>query len=125
MEGQPTTFWISGFYFTQAFLTGARQNYARKYKIPIDLLVYDFEPLKKKEFDTPPDDGVYIYGLFLDGARFNLDTMQLDESFPKILYDDVPFVSILPNPLLSLAPIIKIQKQFSNTIYNRTRVNWS
>lgn len=81
-NGNPKSYWMSGMFFPHGFLTGVKQSHARQHQIAIDQIDFSFEIL---DFESPeeefekPDDGVYIYGLFSDGGRWDRDQGLLDE----------------------------------------------
>jgi dynein heavy chain len=100
-DGHPPVYWISGFFFPQAFLTGTLQNYARRNQVAIDTISYGFAVLtdKKEDITAPPEKGCYIYGLFLEGARWDQDTKMLSESAPKELFASFPLMWFQPTVL--------------------------
>ena len=56
----------------------------------------EFQVLNDEKYSTPPEDGVFVDGLFLDGARWNRSARTLDESLPKVLTDKLPVVGEIP-----------------------------
>jgi dynein heavy chain len=106
-NGKPKTYWISGFYFTQSFLTGIRQNYARAQNVAIDLLGYDFQVYRTGDEETVerPSSGALVTGLFLEGCKWddtaegcegsaNLKCGALVDSDPTVLYMQMPMIHI-------------------------------
>ncbi|ORC87581.1 dynein heavy chain [Trypanosoma theileri] len=98
-NGLPSSFWISGFFFPQGFLTGVLQAHSREHKIPIDDIRFNTNVTRYELVDdivTVPTSGVLIHGLFLEGARFDMKTMALEESHPRELYTTMPVIHLDP-----------------------------
>jgi len=73
-NGNPSSYSLPYMFFPQGFLTGVLQTHARQYKIAIDRLDFTFEILEAEgpeQIDEKPEDGVYIYGLFIESARWD------------------------------------------------------
>ena len=59
------------------------QNYARKHVVAIDELSFDFkvyDEIEPADVTEKPEDGVYCFGLYLEGARWNKTIHMLDDS---------------------------------------------
>ena len=55
------------------FLTGVLQTNSRKYKVAIDKLSFKFKLLdvEVEKVKEEPKDGVYVWGLYLEAARWD------------------------------------------------------
>jgi dynein heavy chain, axonemal len=135
-SGVPNVFWISGFYFPQAFLTGSLQNFARKNQMPIDVVSFNFLLLDVpvEDITSKPKDGVYIRGLYLEGARWDGADKTLAHSLPKQLYTELPVIHLdpekeRPDPVKDIyrCPVYKILSRrgtLSTTGHSTNFIMW-
>lgn len=47
-NGHPSSFWISGLFYPQGFITGVLQNHARETKIPVSEITFKYNILSKQ-----------------------------------------------------------------------------
>jgi len=78
----PAVFWISGFFFTQSFLTGVMQDFARKNAISVDSLLLKFHVLRRPPTESATV-GAYVTGLFIECARWDAQRAVLADCAPK------------------------------------------
>ncbi|BFI30788.1 dynein axonemal heavy chain [Marchantia polymorpha subsp. ruderalis] len=97
----PICYWLAGFTYPADFLTAVLQTTARKNQIPIDTLVWDFTTIYKDEMEITeyPKEGVYVKGLYLEGAGWDKTNDCLTE--PKHMELIVPMPIILFKPVVN------------------------
>ncbi|KAM7400305.1 hypothetical protein PAMA_004821 [Pampus argenteus] len=115
--GRPKTFWMTGFFNPQGFLTAMRQEVTRANKgWALDTVTLHNKVLKqaREEITAAPTEGVYVYGLYLDGAGWDRKNTYLIESSPKVLFTPLPVIHMFAinstapvDPKLYVCPIYK------------------
>jgi dynein heavy chain len=78
----PAAVWLAGFFNPQSFLTAIMQQMARKNEWPLDRMVLQCDVTKKSREDMggPPREGAYVHGLFMEGARWDMQTGMMAEA---------------------------------------------
>jgi dynein heavy chain len=112
---RPYTYWLTGFFNPQGMLTAMKQEVCRKHqkdanKWALDDIVYHTEVTEKERVESvksSPAEGVYVHGLWMEGAAWDKSGVQLQESEPKTLYVQLPILLVSANHKVAEATIRK------------------
>lgn len=97
---RPLSYWLTGFFNPQGFLTAARQEITRRHKadkwalddVSIKTDVTEKQDLRR--IKDPPKEGFFVHGLYLEGASWDTSAKMLRESAPKELFCPLPVLMI-------------------------------
>ncbi|KAJ8253035.1 hypothetical protein GJAV_G00208400 [Gymnothorax javanicus] len=97
----PCVVWLPGLFNPQSFLTAVMQSLARKNEWPLDKmnLTVDVTKKFKEDFNQPAREGAYVHGLFMEGARWDVQGGTIAEARLKELTPSMPviFIRAVPN----------------------------
>lgn len=109
----PGSYWLPAFFYPQGFLTAVLQVHARKYRLPLSNLKFrhlvnshqiEAEGDSIEKVSIPPEDGVLIHGLYLQGAAWDKDRTALCEQChsQQELFPQIHFLpEVIQPPLVS------------------------
>ncbi|XP_068120652.1 dynein axonemal heavy chain 9 isoform X1 [Hyperolius riggenbachi] len=97
----PSAVWLAGFFNPQSFLTAIMQSMARKNEWPLDKMTLQCDVTKKnrEDFSSPPREGAYVHGLFMEGARWDTQTGIITDARLKDLTPAMPVIFIKAIPV--------------------------
>jgi len=92
----PASVWIAGLWNPMGYITACLQVTARKKGLPLDTMeiataVTSYEPAG---VTAQPDDGTYVHGVFMEGARWDKSRQVITDSLPKVLHDAMPIIHV-------------------------------
>eukprot|EP01042_Synura_sphagnicola_P000006 gene6-7_t len=113
--GRPSSYWLAGFFNPQGFLTAVQQEITRGHKgesWTLDSVVTlsevsDIDSVEAVK--SAPKEGVYIHGLYMDGAAWSMKETTIVESASKKLF--------APLPLLLVTSVMKNSKRITSGDY--------
>ncbi|XP_070785989.1 dynein axonemal heavy chain 2 [Enoplosus armatus] len=94
----PNLFWLSSFTFPNGFLTAVLQSSARQHNISVDTLSWEFivSTVDDSNLLYPPKDGVFVRGLYLEGAGWDKKNSCLVEAEPMQMVCPIPTIHFKP-----------------------------
>uniref|UniRef100_W5L8L0 Dynein axonemal heavy chain 17 n=1 Tax=Astyanax mexicanus TaxID=7994 RepID=W5L8L0_ASTMX len=97
----PPAVWLAGFFNPQSFLTAIMQSTARRNEWPLDKMSLQCDVLKKnrEDFSSPPREGAYVHGLFMEGARWDTQAGVIVDARLKELTPAIPVIFIKAVPV--------------------------
>ncbi|XP_035872076.1 dynein heavy chain 14, axonemal [Phyllostomus discolor] len=127
LGGFPARYWLPAFFFPQAFLTAVLQDYGRSQGLSMDTLAFthhvvsDTTECNEEELSIITQKqlnivrrafkardsthiGVHVFGLFIEGARWNHGEKVLEDSLPQELCCDFPEIHFLPTKISTDTP---------------------
>jgi len=111
-QGRPKSYWLPGFSNGQGFLTAMKQEVARsKQGWALDDVVMFTEVVKMDSEDVKesPQDGIYVHGLYLEGASWSKKEAHLVEAARGEL------VKLLP--VMYITGVLKSNKKMDYQVY--------
>jgi dynein heavy chain len=93
----PNSVWITGLFNPMAYVTAILQTTARRDQLPLDqmdIFTDMTEEMNPALMATPSEDGMYIHGLYMEGARWDLKKQCIADSLPKELHPEMPVMRV-------------------------------